>query len=99
MTTTNNEYRPTLTIDSLASAAIAFYITSSNDEHARDAFAKFDDDDLTIMTIDELRENELLLDIFDDSTSDARIAQIMRSPRFATMIMNAYTMHREFIAK
>jgi len=60
---------PALTIDSLATATIAFYITSDpNSADLIDALRRMTDDELADMTIDELDENELIFDLFIDSS-------------------------------
>jgi hypothetical protein len=89
---------PTLTLDSLATATIAFYITAANDADLRDALANYDDDYLATITIDELNENELIFDLFIDSTiayDDNDIDAITDfpfydDPDFHSMIARAY---------
>lgn len=97
---------PALTIDSLATATIAFYITTANRDDLRDALARFDDDHLASMTIDELNENELLFDIFIDSSisyDDNDIDAITDfpfydDPDFRSMITRAYADARRMIS-
>jgi len=95
---------PALTIDSLAAATIAFYILSSPIDHIRAAFAEYDDASLTDITLDELNENELLFDLFIDSSIpydandiDAITDFDFDTPEFRSMIQTAYANHRRMI--
>lgn len=92
---------PAFTLDSLATATIAFYILSAPLDDLRDAFAKYDDDSLTDMTIDELNENELLFDIFiDENTNidDITDPEFHFTDEFRIILKNAYATHRARLA-
>jgi hypothetical protein len=91
---------PTLTLDSLATATICFYILSSPTNDMRAAFAEYDDDTLTDITIDELNENELLFDIFIDADTNIdhiTDAEFHYRDEFRAIIKNAYANHRKFL--
>lgn len=100
-----NRSIPALTIDSLATATITYYITSASTDDLRAALAEYDDDDLTDMTIDELNENEQLFDLFIDSSiayNDNDIDAITDfafrdDDDFRAMIARAYADARRFI--
>lgn len=96
-----NQRIPSLTLDSLAAATICFYILSSPRDDMRDAFARFDDDELTDMTIDELNENELLFDIFindDTNIDDITNPEFHYTDEFHIIIRDAYAAHRKLLA-
>ena len=91
---------PTLTLDSLAAATIAFYILSSPLDDMRAAFAEYDDASLTDITIDELNENELLFDIFintDTNIDTITDPEFHYRDEFYAIILAAYAAHRKFI--
>lgn len=97
---------PALTIDSLATATIAYYITASNTDDLRAFLADTTDDDAASMTISELNENESIFDLFidssipyDDNDIDALTdANLHHTDEFFDMIATAYADARRFIA-
>lgn len=91
---------PAFTLDSLATATIAFYILSAPHADIRAAFAEYDDDSLTDMTIDELNENELIFDIFIDANTnldDITDPEFHYTDEFRIILKNAYANHRAFL--
>lgn len=94
---TNSNKIPALTIDSLATATITFYILNAATDDLADALARFDDESLADMTIDELNENELIFDLFidssisyDDNDIDAITDFDFHTDEFRDMIITAY---------
>lgn len=86
--------KPALTLDSLATATIAFYITSDpNSPDLIDALRKFSNDELADMTIDEIAESELIFDIFidtDTNIDDITNPEYHYMPEFRDMLITAF---------